>query len=64
MPRETKDYVQEREVVRREVEEKKREAITREPENSRDQVVAVSGKHRCAHCGEELGESASSYSPP
>uniref|UniRef100_A0A0K0D8M8 Nuclear receptor domain-containing protein n=1 Tax=Angiostrongylus cantonensis TaxID=6313 RepID=A0A0K0D8M8_ANGCA len=32
-----------------------REEIRREPINN-DQVVAVSGKHRCAHCGDELGE--------
>ncbi|CAJ0600511.1 unnamed protein product [Cylicocyclus nassatus] len=34
-----------------------REEIRREPVNN-DQVVAVSGKHRCAHCGEELGRGA------
>uniref|UniRef100_A0A1I7WYX1 LIM zinc-binding domain-containing protein n=1 Tax=Heterorhabditis bacteriophora TaxID=37862 RepID=A0A1I7WYX1_HETBA len=31
--------------------------IQRESEN-KDQVLAVSGKHRCAHCAEELGRGA------
>ncbi|KAK6740762.1 hypothetical protein RB195_008922 [Necator americanus] len=34
-----------------------REDIRREPVNN-DQVVAVSGKHRCAHCADELGRGA------
>lgn len=40
---------------RREMNAHFREEIHREPLNN-DQVVAVSGKHRCAHCSDELGE--------
>ncbi|EYB97398.1 hypothetical protein Y032_0141g2249 [Ancylostoma ceylanicum] len=42
---------------RREMSAGYREEIRREPVNN-DQVVAVSGKHRCAHCADELGRGA------
>ncbi|KAK6059624.1 hypothetical protein COOONC_02741 [Cooperia oncophora] len=40
---------------RREMSAAFREEVRREPVTN-EQVVAVSGKHRCAHCAEELGE--------
>ncbi|VDL69860.1 unnamed protein product [Nippostrongylus brasiliensis] len=42
---------------RREMSAAFREEVRREPLNN-DQVVAVSGKHRCAHCADELGRGA------
>ncbi|PIO66224.1 hypothetical protein TELCIR_12068 [Teladorsagia circumcincta] len=46
---------------RREMSAAFREEVRREP-ISNEQVVAVSGKHRCAHCGDELGEALKIHS--